>query len=199
MNFVLQSSRLLLRQWRDEDREPFASMNRDPHVMEYFPRLYSRQESDDFVSDNIKRISNDGWGAWAVEVIGQHAFVGYVGFAYPAAWHPCAGSIEIGWRLSHAHWGLGYATEAATLALNTGFDALGFNEVISFTSSCNLPSIAVMKKIGLIKDEHGFEHPRIETSSRLCSHVIYRLNRAQWKETQSPRPGLGEDFSTHES
>ncbi len=66
------------------------------------------------------------WGSWAVETIDCGEFIGFVGFSYPAEWHPCAGSVEIGWRLCRQHWGRGYATEAAKYVLAVGFELLEF-------------------------------------------------------------------------
>lgn len=176
------SARLLLRQWIDKDRQHFAAINDDPDVMQYFPRRFTREESDVFVDSNINHIISEGWGAWAVELIDSGEFIGFVGFSNPAEWHPCAGNIDIGWRLGRKHWGYGYATEAAIVAMKIGFDSLGFENLVSFTSECNLPSIKVMKKIGMNDDGVGFEHPRIDVASRLRKHVVYRLNRTKWQE-----------------
>ena len=177
----LITERLLLRQWKDEDRRIFAAINSDPEVMRYFPRTFTIRESDAFVDFNTECIAKQGWGSWAVENINTGEFIGYVGFAYPADWHPCAGQLEIGWRLARRHWGRGYATEAAAFALGVGFDAFAFEQVISFTAVCNLPSVNVMKKIGMHQDNVGFRHPRIDTDSPLCEHVVYRLDRAEWQ------------------
>ncbi len=143
--------------------------------MRYFPRRFTGEESNAFVDVNTEHIANKGWGSWAVETINSGEFIGFVGFSYPADWHPCAGNIEIGWRLGSQHWGRGYATEAAKFALRVGFELLGFEEVVSFTSECNLPSVNVMAKIGLHQDDVGFEHPRIDIASPLRKHVVYRL------------------------
>lgn len=181
------ADRLLLRQWKDEDRRILAAINNDPEVIRYFPRRFTGEESNAFMDDNTERIANEGWGNWAVEAIDSGEFIGFVGFSYPADWHPCAGKIEVGWRLGRKYWGHGYATEAATLALKVGFEQLEFEEVISFTSQCNLPSVNVMRKIGMHQDRVGFEHPRIDVDNPLCKHIVYRLARSEWQdETGSP-------------
>lgn len=178
---IFQTTRLRLRQWRDSDRQPFAAMNQDPDVMRYFPRLFTAEESNAFVDDNIKRIANDGWGAWAVEIIDNEQFIGFVGLSQPAPWHPCADDIDIGWRLDKNHWGQGYATEASKQVLHIGFYCLELERLVSFTSECNIPSINVMKKIGMHKAAAGFDHPRIKPSSRLRRHVVYRLANGDWQ------------------
>jgi len=149
---VLTTERLILRQWKDQDRDAFAALNNDPTVMRYFPRYFSRTESDSFVDANIEHIDEHGWGSWAVERKDTQEFIGFVGFSEPASWHPCAGRIEIGWRLAKAHWGQGHASEAAKHALSLGFSRFNFPEIISFTSLCNIPSIEQHRKFSNIRE-----------------------------------------------
>ena len=179
MNDEIRTDRLLLRQWRDDDRQPLADLNTDAHVMRYFPRTFTREESDKFIDDNANHISSEGWGAWAVEAIDRGEFIGFVGFSRPADWHPCAGTIDIGWRLGRRYWGHGYATEAARYAIQFGFDVIGFHDLVSFTSEVNLPSISVMRKIGMRADLEGFDHPRIDSGNQLRKHVVYRLSNSR--------------------
>lgn len=181
MNVEIQTKRLLLRNWIENDRSQFTDINNDSEVMRYFPRKFTQTESDAFVDDNRTRLAELGWGAWAVELTSSREFIGYVGFSYPAQWHPCAGMIEIGWRLGRNAWGQGYATEAAKQLLHIGFESVGFEEIVSFTSECNSPSISVMRKIGMSDDGIGFEHPRIEKNSPLRKHVLYRLTKSEWR------------------
>src|SRR5580698_9799584 len=129
---ALQRARLTLRRWTDADREPFAAMNADPRVMEHFPAIQNQTESD-AVADRIqKHFEERGFGMWAVEVP-EAPFIGFVGLMAPsfeAHFTPC---VEVGWRLAHAHWGKGYATEGARAALRIGFDELGLAEIVSMT------------------------------------------------------------------
>ena len=182
MKHQIRTRRLLLRQWKKEDRQYFAAMNNDSDVMHYFPRKYTREESDSFIDDNINRITIEGWGCWAVEIIDTGEFIGFVGLSKPADYHPCAGEIDIGWRLSKQFWGNGYATEATKAVLPIAFNSIGLDQIVSFTSECNFPSISIMRKIGMVKDHLGFEHPFIDADSHLRSHVVYRLHRSVWKK-----------------
>ena len=70
-------------------------------------------------------------------------------------------SVEIGWRLAAAHWGNGYAAEAARAALACAFDTLHLPEVVSFTAEDNQPSRRVMERIGMHFDGETFLHPRL--------------------------------------
>jgi RimJ/RimL family protein N-acetyltransferase len=167
----LRTERLVLRQWRDEDRAPFAALNADPIVMEHFPSTMTREASDAFVDFNMAAIADRGWGLWAVEAEGE--FIGFVGLNEPR-FRP---GVEIGWRLARRAWGHGYATEAARAVLAFAFGELGLAEVISFTSTTNARSQRVMERIGMTRDPaEDFDHPNV-TDERLRRHVLYRVAR----------------------
>jgi RimJ/RimL family protein N-acetyltransferase len=171
----LSTQRLLLRPWRASDREPFAAMNADPVVMACFPASLPRAESDALADRLQADIQARGWGFWAVESIGEHPFVGFVGLSVPEGL-PCCPCIEIGWRLAQAHWGMGYATEAARAALRFGFEALGLHEIVAFTAAGNRRSRAVMERIGMQRDWGAdFEHPKVPVGHALRRHVVYRV------------------------
>ena len=166
---MIRTERLVLRQWREADKEPFAALNADPVVMEHFPATMTREASDAFADFNRERIAERGWGLWAVEADG--AFIGYVGLSEPG-FMP---GVEIGWRLAKDAWGHGYATEAARAALDYARDELGLDEVVSFTSTTNVRSQRVMERLGMTHDPaDDFDHPRVD-DPRLRRHVLYRL------------------------
>jgi RimJ/RimL family protein N-acetyltransferase len=170
---MIRTERLLLRAWRDEDREPFAALNADPVVMEHFPSTMSREASDAFVDFNIETIAGRGWGLWAVEVVAAEEFVGFVGLNEPS-FRP---GVEVGWRLKREAWGHGYATEAGMAAIRFGFDELGLDEIVSFTSTTNVRSQRVMERLGMTHDPaDDFDHPNVD-DPRLRRHVLYRLAR----------------------
>ncbi len=172
----LTTDRLLLRQWRDSDREPFAALNADPAVMEHFPRLVTREESDALIDRTAASIADHGWGLWAVEVRETGEFIGFTGLSVPTFEAPFLPGVEIGWRLAKGAWGNGYATEAARAALDFGFGPAGLSEILSFTATTNLPSQRVMQKIGMTHAE-DFDHPRLPAGHRLQRHVLYRISR----------------------
>jgi RimJ/RimL family protein N-acetyltransferase len=174
----LRGERVLLRGWEPEDLAPFAAMNADPRVVEHYPAPLSRGESDAFVHERIARqFAELGFGLWAVEVPGVAPFVGYVGLSvhtFDADFTPC---VEIGWRLAFEHWGRGYATEAARVAIEFGFEQVGLDEIVSFTTPANRRSVAVMERLGMTYAGE-FEHPRLPPEHRLRRHVLYRLARS---------------------
>ncbi len=105
-------------------------------------------------------LAEEGRGLWALEVVGGAPFVGVCGLHRTRAPVPCAPAVEVGWRLDPAHWGHGYATEAAAASLRHGFEEAGLPEIVSITAAINLRSQAVMERIGLHRAlEADFDHP----------------------------------------
>lgn len=178
----LLTDRLLLRQWRESDRATWAALNADPEVMAHFPAPLTRAQSDAFVTWAAEHIRRHGWGLWAVEVRASGEFIGDIGLMEVTFDAPFAPAVEIGWRLAKEAWGHGYATEGAQAALAHGFRELGLDEIVSFTTTTNVPSQRVMQRIGMRHDASGdFEHPRIQRGDRLCRHVLYRIDAATWR------------------
>lgn len=171
---TLRGPRVLLRGWQLRDAEPFAALNADPAVMEFFPSTLSRTESDAMIARAQAGLESRGWGFWCLELDGNCA--GFVGLSVPtfeAHFTPC---VEIGWRMAGAYWGRGYATEAARLALDFGFRQLALSQVVSFTAVRNLRSRRVMERLGMAHDAAGeFDHPRLSAGHPLRRHVLYRL------------------------
>ena len=180
---IIQTERLILRQWSEKDLEPFAQLNADPRVREYFPGLLSRQESDSSVklmSDHIERC---GWGFWAASLVLTGEFIGFIGLEdvhFTAPFNKLAPAIEIGWRLAFNYWGKGYATEGALAALRYGYETLKIEEIVSFTAVANQHSRHVMEKIGMHHDpKDDFDHPKLAEGHPLRKHVLYRLEKSK--------------------
>jgi RimJ/RimL family protein N-acetyltransferase len=173
---VLRTERLLLREWRAQDRAPFAALNADPHVMEHFPAGLTRRLSDALARRCERHFERHGFGPWAVEVPGVAPFIGFVGTTVPefeAHFTPC---VEIGWRLAAEHWGQGYATEAALASARHAFEVVGVEQLVSFTVPQNVRSEAVMRRIGMTHDPaDDFDHPRLPPGHPQRRHVLYRL------------------------
>jgi RimJ/RimL family protein N-acetyltransferase len=173
---ILETQRLILRQWQEADRDPFFEMNRDGEVMRYFPEVQTRAQSDGFVDRAMAFIDAHGWGLFALEEKSQNRFIGFTGLARPsfeADFMPC---VEIGWRLGVDFWGRGYATEAAKECLDFARRELGLKEIVSFTSKYNKPSRAVMERLGMKHDAgQDFDHPKLDPLHWITPHVLYRL------------------------
>lgn len=171
---MIQTERLLLRPWRDEDREPFAAMNADPRVMEYFLSTLSKDESDAIVDRQMKSQEENGFCMFAAETNGE--FIGFIGLqtvSFDTGYPP---ADEIGWRLAPHAWGKGYATEGAKACLDFAWNELQRERIVSFTAVQNRRSRNVMEKIGM--HEVGFfGHPRVPVDHPIHQHVLYEINR----------------------
>jgi len=180
---MIRTERLLLRPWRQSDLEPFAQLNADPLVMQYFTATLSHSESDAHAERISREVEEKGWGLWAVELLEEGDFIGAIGLhqvSFQAHFTP---AVEVGWRLAVPFWGRGYATEGAKAALQYGFETLQLDQIVSFTTVVNLPSRRVMEKLGMHHDSRDdFDHPKVPPESLCRRHVLYRLQRNEWKE-----------------
>jgi RimJ/RimL family protein N-acetyltransferase len=176
---VAKTERLILRRWRESDRQPFARLNDDPRVMEFFPRPLSAEESNLLVDQIEADFEQNGFGLCAAELSQDHSFIGFIGLAVPrfsAHFTPC---VEIGWRLSADYWGQGLATEGAREIVRRAFDVHGLEELVSFTVPTNVRSRRVMEKLGMTRNPaDDFDHPRLPEGHPRRRHVLYRLRRA---------------------
>jgi RimJ/RimL family protein N-acetyltransferase len=176
----IPTERLVLREWREADREPFAAMNADPRVMEHFPSTLTGAESDAMIDRIVARWRRDGHGLWAVERTDDGAFLGFTGLASPTDAPDLPPFVEIGYRFAVPAWGHGYASEAARAAVGWGFEVLGLDEIASWTAASNTRSQAVMRRIGMTHDPaDDFDHPRLPEGHRIRRHVLYRLRRSE--------------------
>jgi RimJ/RimL family protein N-acetyltransferase len=189
-----RTQRLVLRPFRDTDRESFARLNADPLVMQHFPSTLTRSESDALVDRALAHFQTHGFSFWAIELPQVPGCIGFTGLAVPSfASHftPC---VEIGWRLAREHWGRGYAQEAARAALHSAFVHLGLEQVVSFTSTGNGRSRRVMQRLGMQHNPNDdFDHPNLPVGHPLRRHVLYRLDVSSWRtsvqaEGQRPKP-----------
>lgn len=171
----LFTERLILRRWRESDREPFARINADPRVMEFFPSTLTRAESDAMIDRIEARFSDRGYGLSAAELRDTGELIGYIGLSVPAFeahFTPC---VEIGWRLAAEHWGRGLATEGARAILDYGFHELHSPEVVSFTTVANKRSERVMQRLSMTRNPaDDFDHPGLPEGHPLRRHVLYR-------------------------
>ncbi len=114
---------------------------------------------------------------WAVE-LPSGELVGAAGLSAALFEAPFTPAVDVGWRLARRHWGHGYATEAAAAAIGYGFDTLGLDDIVAFTSVGNRRSQAVMVRLGMTRDASGdFDHPNVPVGDPLRPHILYRLRR----------------------
>lgn len=178
---MITTARLILRPWKEEDKAPFAEMNADAEVREFFVSTLTREQSDDSVRHIMDAYQRDGFCCFAAELIATGEFTGFIGiqimnFAVPGVAQP---AVEIGWRLARKYWGKGLATEGAQAAMRYGFETLGLREIVAITVPANVRSRRVMDKIGMKRrPELDFDHPRVPEGHPLRRHVLYTKNAA---------------------
>lgn len=183
---IIETERLLLRPWKDSDLVPYAALNADPRVREFFPSLLTREQSDQQACDFSEFLISHGWGVWAVALLQNSEFIGFIGLDPVSFTAPFTPAIEIGWRLAYAHWGHGYAVEGAKAVLKYAFETIKLEEVVSMTARGNLRSQRVMHKIGLTYDpKDDFYHPNLSEGHPLRDHVLYRITRQDWLSQQT--------------
>ncbi|MDL2286723.1 GNAT family N-acetyltransferase [Desulfococcaceae bacterium OttesenSCG-928-F15] len=179
----LETSRLYLRGWKDEDYEPFYRMSMDPRVMEFLPAFQDKKACDSFFNHMRESLSEQGWGFWAMERKEDGVFMGIIGMHKPGpefgVGEEC---VEMGWRLAPEFWGNGYVTEAAREILRFGFEELDFPEIVSFTALGNTRSLAVMARLGMERDDRVFDLLVFPEDSPHRPHCISRLSREKWRE-----------------
>ncbi len=179
MPVALRTPRLLLREWRDEDREPFTAMSFDPAVMEYLLPFADRAACDAWITRMRAHNEEHGFAYWAVELPGVAGLIGAIGLSRVRfAGFPFAPAVEIGWRLARPYWGHGYATEAARAVLDDGFGRLHLSEIVAFTLPDNRRSWQVMERLGMSRNPaDDFDHPAVAEGHPWRRHVLYRIRR----------------------
>jgi RimJ/RimL family protein N-acetyltransferase len=173
----IQTKRLILRRWQEEDILALAGINQDKEVMKYFPDLIGLQESREFVAKVEKHFDEYGYGLYACILKESGESIGFVGLKNVDFKTPFTPAVEIGWRIEARYWNKGYASEGAKSVLSHAFSDLGLREIVSFTAKGNLASRRVMEKIGMHYCEgKDFNHPKLKEGDPLCLHVLYRVS-----------------------
>lgn len=184
--FRLETPRLILRDWCEEDIDPFHAICSDPQVMATLGPLMSRDEVGALVARMYRMQVELGHCFWAMERKADAQLIGWCGLIRGAAGTPIAGKPEAGWRMTPAAWGKGYVSEAAVASLQWAFDTLPDDTVWAITSVGNHRSRAVMERIGMVYDPAlDFDHPQVPLDSPLLRHVTYRMDRTAWAGNRS--------------
>lgn len=170
-----ETDRLILRAFRDEDRDPWAAMNADPEVMRHFPATLSREEADAVIDRVNGKIAETGVGFWALERKSDSQFIGFAGLNCIAHENlPIFGEWEVGWRLARHAWGQGYASEAGAFALDHGFRVMGLQRILAYTARSNTPSEKVMQRLGMTRRaDMDFDHPAVPDGHPVKPHIVY--------------------------
>lgn len=175
----LQTPRLHLRAWHDEDLDELAALCADPAVMRHFPAPLNREQSRALLTRLQQHFAQHGFTFWSLWHREDGRFVGMTGLAHVGFEASFTPAVEIGWRLSPAFWGQGLAREAARASLEFAFTHLALDRVVAFTTLSNTPSQRVMQAIGM-QPAGEFEHPALAPGHPLRSHVLYEILGDKW-------------------
>jgi ribosomal-protein-alanine N-acetyltransferase len=171
-----RTERLIMRPFRADDLAPFAALNSDPRVMEFFPAPLTRAESDALAERITQHFERHGFSAWALELPGVAPFIGFTGLGLVGFESHFTPATELAYRIAAEHWGQGYASEAARAALEVAFVHLELEQVVAFTAALNVRSQRVMERLGMRRDPRAdFDHPRLPAGHPLARHVLYRV------------------------
>ncbi|MFM8940886.1 MAG: GNAT family N-acetyltransferase [Phenylobacterium sp.] len=172
---MIETDRLVLRPWRDGDRDAFAAINGDPRVHDWLGGPIPAAATFAMMDRINAAIVRDGFGFWAAERRADGRLAGMIGLSRVAAGDlPVGPCVEVGWRLHPDFWGQGLASEGARAALDWGFGPGGLKEIVAFTAVTNLASQAVMRRIGMTPDPaRDFDHPRLAPDHPLRRHVVW--------------------------
>jgi RimJ/RimL family protein N-acetyltransferase len=143
----LETERLLLRGFRDDDLDAWASICADREVMRWFgvPEGLSREEAWRDMAYLVGHWELRGCGQWALIERDTGELVGRAGLLYPEGWP----GLEAGWLVGRPHWGRGYAPEAGRAAMEWARDFLGATHLISLIEDHNRASARVAEKLGM--------------------------------------------------
>ena len=175
--YIFISKRLGFRNWIESDLDKLSDINSNEEVMKFFPQIQSRQDTKMFIERMQIQFRNNGFCYFAVEVLEDHRFIGFIGLSkqtYPADFTPC---IDIGWRLIPKEWNKGFATEGATRCLKYGFDKIGLDEIFSTAPIINKNSEKIMLKIGM-KIVKTFDHPLLTRYPKLKKCNLFKISRS---------------------
>lgn len=175
--FRLETVRLTLREWQDGDLDPFAAMCADPRIMATLGPLMSREETAALIGRLRDDQARDGHCFWAMERRANGAFLGWCGLIRGSV-GPIDGKPEIGWRVAHDHWGMGYAREAAQASLDWGFATLPDPAIWAITTPRNTRSWGLMERLGMTRHpDLDFDHPKAPDGHFLKPHITYSIMR----------------------
>ena len=171
---MLTTNRLVLRQWKNEDKESLIQINQNPRVMQYYPNLLTPTETLKFIENESRFLQEYNWGYWALELKSTGDFLGFIGLKEEKTMFDFSPCVAIAWRLNDDSWGNGYASEAAEIVLRYAFEYLNFVEVVAFTAINNTRSEDLMKHLKMTKIKE-FSHPLLDERDPLSMHVLYSI------------------------
>ena len=168
---ILETERLVLHEFDEDDVEPFYLMGSDPEVIRYTGDpaggLANREQAlESLRARPLADYQKYGYGRWACVLKSSGVVIGFAGLKFL----PESREIDLGYRLLRPYWGNGYASEAARAVLDYGLTQLGLERIIGLVHPENVASVRILEKLGMKLVE------RVEFEGR--SFVKYVIERA---------------------
>ena len=177
-DFRIETERLVLREWREDDAEALYPFGQDARTMAFLGPLASREKTQQLVAGQMLNQSLFGYCFWPIERRSDGALLGMCGLQSAPAKTPLEECIEIGWRLASTHWGQGYALEAAQAALEWGWANLDHDTIWSMTVPANAASWGLMIRLGMKREPaRDFDHRALGADDPLRAHIVYSIER----------------------
>ncbi|MFJ7666393.1 GNAT family N-acetyltransferase [Lysinibacillus sp. NPDC097195] len=165
--FVVETKRLYLRHFNNEDIAALHAIFSDAETMKYYPAPFNLIQTKNWVDKNIDRYEKDGFGLWGVCLKETNELIGDCGLVKQIV--DGKNEVEIGYHINKNYWSRGFATEAANGCMEYGTVQLGLHRLISIIDPFNRPSIRVAEKNGFTKEKESFIFNKI--------HSIYSLTK----------------------
>lgn len=176
---MIQTERLKLRPWRDEDVAELMRVTNTPEVMEYFGGVKEEEEFRAAHDRMRASLADEGFCFWLMERKEDGATLGICGLKRGSV-APILGEIEIGWRLRRDAWGQGYAREAAEASLAWAWGHLPCENIFAITVPGNERSWRLMERLGMRRRRDlDFAHPNFAADHALSAHVTYMIARSR--------------------
>jgi len=173
---MIETRRLILRDWRDADCPAFYAMSADPEVMRYFNQTETPAQCDERLARMRRWSETLGYTFWAMQRKTDGVIVGHCGLKPLTIPWPEPNDIEIGWMLARDWWGQGYACEAAAAALDLGLTLAP--RVIAMTTQSNVRSWGLMHRLGMERlADLDFDHPEVPLDNPHRPHIVYGKRR----------------------
>jgi RimJ/RimL family protein N-acetyltransferase len=176
---IAETARLIIRPWRDEDRDDYLATCNSEAVTAHLGGPASAAEIDAAIG-RIRQAQNDkGFCYWAVSRRSDGAFLGYCGLKpTDLTDSPVQDEIEIGWRFREDAWGRGYALEAASRVIEWAWANTSAGRIVSFTVPANRASWTLMERLGMARrPDLDFAHPKFSADHPLSRHITYVMER----------------------
>jgi RimJ/RimL family protein N-acetyltransferase len=176
---MIETERLILRPWCEEDKPAFNAIVNTPAMMQHFGGVKPPGELYPLIDRQMEKQAHDGHCMWAVETKVDGELAGICGLRLGGhSGTRVDGVYELGWRIAERHWGQGIAREAAEASRDWGWANTPANEIAAWTNQANAPSWGLMLRIGMVRREDlDFDHPLYEVGDPLGRMIVYTIDR----------------------